>query len=80
MIEANVGRLVCTDKWGVECRSTNLGNRKLIYVVNHNKQAVDLALKSNWKLNHTVELRTGTKQSAGKVHLEPLEMKILEVM
>ncbi len=80
VIAAKIPRLVCADKWGVECRGVRIGNRKLFYLINHNKKPVCTALKSGWKLDHGLELRSMTKQSAKEVDLEPLEMKIIEVI
>jgi len=71
-------KLVSTDTWGVECRSVTLGHRRIFYLVNHNREQVDIQLKSAWSLADMVELRTQTHWQGNQVHLEPLEFRIVE--
>jgi hypothetical protein len=74
----HTGKLVSTDQWGVECRSVKLGNRRLFYLINHNREPADVQLKSAWPLADMVELRTQTHWQGDRVHLEPLGFKMME--
>jgi hypothetical protein len=71
---------VSTDTWGVECRSVTLGHRRLFNLANHNREPVEVSLKSAWSLADMIELRTQTHRQGNQVHLEPLEFRIVEAV
>jgi hypothetical protein len=72
-------KLVSTDQWGVECRSVKLGDRRIFYLINHNREPVDVQLKSSWPLTDMLELRTQSRCQGERIHLAPLEFKLMEV-
>jgi len=53
--------------------------RRIFYLINHNRGPVDLQLKSSWPLAHLRELRTQTHCQEPRIHLEPLDFKLMEV-
>ena len=76
---AGLAKLVSADQWGVECRSLKQGKRRLLYVINHRRQPVEVRLKSRWPLSKAIELRTERPINAERLRLEPLEVKVFEV-
>lgn len=78
--EAHIKKFVSADKWGVECRSIKVGSRRLFYLINYNREPVDIQLKSSWPLSRMLELRTRTSLDENRFHLEPLEFKLLEII
>ncbi len=77
--QAKLSRAVRTDRWGVECRGITLGSRKLLYVLNHLRKPVEIALKSDWPLSGGVDLRTGERVDAGRFRLDRLDFRLIEV-
>lgn len=75
----DIQTLVSADQWGVECRSVKLGDRCIFYLINYNREPVDIQLRSNWPLTDILELRTQTRLQGDRVHLDPLEFKLMEV-
>jgi len=76
--QAKLPRLVRADGWGIECRAVAVGDRKLLYVMNHGRKPVDVRLKSDWPLAGAVDLRTQEKLDATKIRLQPLEIRLME--
>ncbi|UCH34023.1 MAG: hypothetical protein JSV65_15930 [Armatimonadota bacterium] len=77
--EAGLRRLVSADEWAVECRSLVLGQRRLLYLINHRREPVAVRLRSDWPLATAVELRTQRVVNAERLRLAPLEVTLLEV-
>jgi hypothetical protein len=75
----DVKKLVSADQWGVECRSMRLGGRCIFYLINYKREPVDVELRSRWPLTAILELRTQTRSRGDRLHLEPLEFKLMEV-
>ncbi len=76
---AKLPRLVRTDQWGVECRSLELGQRRLFYVLNHRRKPTDVHCKSDWPLANAVDLRTQARFDAAQFRMAPLEIRLVEV-
>ena len=74
----DIKKLVSADQWGVECRSVKLGGRRIFYLINYQREPVDVQLRSSWPLTEMLELRTQTRMQGNRVHLEPLEFKLME--
>ncbi len=74
----HIKKLVAADQWGVECRSVKLGGRRIFYLINYQREPVDVQLRSSWPLTELLELRTQTRMQGNRVHLEPLEFKLME--
>jgi hypothetical protein len=77
--QAKLPRLVRTNRWGIECRAAGLGDRKLLYAMNHGRKPVEVALKSDWPLAGAVDLRTQAKLDATTIRLQPLEIRLIEL-
>ena len=71
--------LVQANTFGVECRSVQLGERRLLYVLNHRPDTVVVRLCSEWPLKKGVDLRTQQPIRATKLELEPLAFHLIEV-
>ena len=77
--QTKLPRWIRADRWGIECRSVTLGGRKLFYVLNHHRKPVDVAFQSDGSLTDAVDLRTQEKLDASRLHLQPLEIRLIEV-
>ena len=75
-----IKQLVSADQWGVECRSVKLGGRRIFYLINYQREPVDVQLRSSWPLTEMLELRTQTRLQGDRLHLGPLEFKLLEAI
>ena len=70
--------LVRVGCWGVECRSLRLEERKLFYLLNHGRAAVEVTPTSKWDLESCTDLRTQESVDGRKIPLRSLELRILE--
>ncbi len=72
-------RPVQAGRWGVECRAVTLAGRRLLYLLNHQRRPVAVACQSDWPLAAAVDLITGERLDAGRLTLQPLELRMIEV-
>ena len=63
----HIKKLVSADQWGVECRSVKLGGRRIFYLINYQREPVDVQLRSSWPLTEMLELRTQTRLQGNRV-------------
>jgi hypothetical protein len=72
-------RAVQTDQWGVECRSVTAGDRRMFYLLNHQRRPVTVACRSDWPLAAAEDLITGERLDARRLTLQPLELRLIEL-